>query len=113
MVGFRFLGRLAQEPAARATDRRHPLRLGAYIIGFRLGQLRHEAGLGRELAAQMNVTQARISQLENGDLDQLELEFDTLRRCVAALGDRLRLVADIDDRDVTVSSTEINRDATA
>lgn len=83
----------------------------AYILGHRLGQLRAETGMGQaELAARMGVSQPRVSQLEQGELGQMEL--DTIRRYVAALGGRLRVVADFDDHDVTVSANQIDREET-
>ncbi|UOX87836.1 helix-turn-helix domain-containing protein [Amycolatopsis sp. FBCC-B4732] len=75
----------------------------AFVLGFRLAQLREDAGLSQtELAKRMGVSQPRISQLEQGDPGQMEL--DTLRRYISALGGRLRVVADFDDHDVTVSA---------
>ncbi|WP_439384144.1 helix-turn-helix domain-containing protein [Amycolatopsis lexingtonensis] len=77
----------------------------AYVLGFRLAQVREDAGLSQaELARRMGVSQPRISQLEQGDPGQMEL--DTLRRYITALGGRLRVVADFDDHDVTVSAAE-------
>jgi DNA-binding XRE family transcriptional regulator len=77
----------------------------AYVLGFRLAQLREDAGISQtELARRMGVSQPRISQLEQGDPGQMEL--DTLRRYITALGGRMRVVADFDDHDVTVSAAE-------
>jgi DNA-binding XRE family transcriptional regulator len=77
----------------------------AYVLGFRLAQLREDAGISQtELARRMGVSQPRISQLEQGDPGQMEL--DTLRRYITALGGRMRVVADFDDHDVTVSSAQ-------
>lgn len=50
----------------------------------------------------MGVSQPRISQLEQGDPGQMEL--DTIRRYIVALGGRMRVVADFDDHDVTISA---------
>ncbi|MBN6038588.1 helix-turn-helix domain-containing protein [Amycolatopsis sp. 195334CR] len=75
----------------------------AHLVGFRLAQLREQAGVSQtELARRIGVSQPRVSQLENGDLAQMEL--DTVRRYIAALGGRLRVVAGFDDRDVVVSA---------
>ena len=83
-------------------------RTHAYIVGFRLAVLREHAGVTQtELAARMGVSQPRISQLEKGELSQLEV--DTVGRYVAALGGHLKIVADFDDHEVTVSSSEIDR----
>lgn len=75
----------------------------AYILGFRLSRLREDVGLSQtEVAKRMGVSQPRISQLEQGDPSQMEL--DTLRRYIGALGGRMRVVADFDDHDVTIST---------
>jgi predicted XRE-type DNA-binding protein len=85
-------------------------RTQAYVLGFRLAQLREQQGLSQsEVAARMGISQPRVSQLERGDVDQMVV--DTLERYVAALGGRLRVVADFDDHDVTVSTSEIDRSA--
>jgi transcriptional regulator with XRE-family HTH domain len=73
------------------------------VLGFRLGQLREQANVTQaELARRMGVSQPRISQLEQGDPNQLTV--DTIRRYVAGLGAHLKIVVDFDDRDVTVST---------
>ncbi len=80
----------------------------AYILGDRLAQLRTQEGLTQaEIADRMQVSQARVSKLERGDLDQLEV--GTIRRYVASLGSNLKLVADFEDHDVTVSTSEVDR----
>lgn len=77
----------------------------AYILGHRLAELRGEVGLTQaEIAARMGISQPRISKLENGDLAQMEV--DTLRRYVDALGGRLQIVVDFKDRHVTVSTSQ-------
>jgi predicted XRE-type DNA-binding protein len=90
----------AREEARRATN--------AYILGYRLSQLREEMGLTQtELASRMGISQPRVSQMEKGDIDQLEV--DTIRRYIAALGGKLKIVADFEDHDVTVSTSERDR----
>lgn len=75
----------------------------AYVLGFRLAELRQETGLSQtDLADRMGISQPRVSQLENGDVGQMEV--DTLSRYVLALGGHLRLVADFDDRNVTIDA---------
>jgi predicted XRE-type DNA-binding protein len=91
--------------AARAEAR---TRTQGYILGFRLAQLRQEMGLSQaEIASRMGVSQPRVSQLESGDVGQMEV--DTLSRYILALGGRLRLVADFEDHDVDVSTSEVDR----
>ncbi|XVS64971.1 XRE family transcriptional regulator [Actinosynnema sp. CA-299493] len=86
-------------------------RTQAYVLGFRLAQLREQQGLSQsEVAARMGISQPRVSQLERGDVDQMVV--DTLERYITALGGRLHVVADFDDHDVVVSISEIDRSAT-
>ncbi len=85
-------------------------RTQAYVLGFRLAQLRQELHLSQaEVARRMGISQPRVSQLESGDVGQMEI--DTLSRYVLALGGRLKLVADFDDHDVNVSMSEVDREA--
>jgi predicted XRE-type DNA-binding protein len=60
----------------------------------RLAHIRKALGHARQadVAALMGVSQARVSQLESGDLSHTEL--GTLQSYVAALGGSLRVVAD-------------------
>jgi predicted XRE-type DNA-binding protein len=93
--------------AARVEAR---TRTQAYVLGFRLAQLRQELKLSQsEIAKRMGISQPRVSQLESGDVGQMEV--DTLKRYVSALGGRLKLVADFADHDVTVSTSEVDREA--
>src|SRR5262245_57260217 len=93
--------------AARVEAR---TRTQAYVLGFRLAQLRQELHLSQaEVAKRMGISQPRVSQLESGDVGQMEI--DTLSRYVLALGGRLNLIADFDDHDVNVSTSEVAREA--
>lgn len=81
--------------------------INAYVLGFRLGQLREAAGLTQaELADRMGISQPRISQLEKGHLDQMVI--GTIQRYVAALGGTLKIVADFEDHAATVSIPELD-----
>ena len=93
--------------AARAEARNQTQ---AYILGYRLAQLRLRLKLSQAVVAErMGISQPRVSQLEKGDIGQMEVE--TLGRYVLALGGRLRLVADFQDHVVNVSSAEVDQDA--
>jgi transcriptional regulator with XRE-family HTH domain len=82
-------------------------KIETFIIGYQLGQLRADAKLAQvQLAQRMGISQARVSQLERGDINQLEV--DIVRRYVAALGGRLRLVADFDDHDGVITEPEVD-----
>jgi predicted XRE-type DNA-binding protein len=63
----------------------------------RLADIRRAHGHARQadVAAIMGVSQARVSQLESGDLSHTEL--GTLQSYVAALGGELRIVAEFAD----------------
>lgn len=81
----------------------------SYVLGHRLAQLREELGLTQiQVAQRMGISQPRVSQLEKGDTDQMEV--DTIRRYVRALGGKLKIIADFEDHDVTVSTSR--RDST-
>lgn len=72
-------------------------RLLAEARGRRLAEARKSCGLAqREVAARMEVSIARVSQTENGEVAAL----DVLARYVEALGGRLDLVADFGDHTV-------------
>jgi predicted transcriptional regulator len=75
----------------------------AYILGFRLAEIRESVGMSQtEVARRMGVSQPRISQLEQGDPGQMEL--GTIRRYIDALGGQMRVIADFDDHDVIIST---------
>ncbi|MHA6801159.1 helix-turn-helix domain-containing protein [Bounagaea algeriensis] len=92
----------AREHAATLTQ--------AYVLGDRLAQLRETRHVSQaEIAERMGISQARVSKLENGDPAHLEL--GTIRRYITALGATLKLIADFEDHDVTVSRSEVDRSA--
>jgi DNA-binding XRE family transcriptional regulator len=68
--------------------------------GWRLAELRERRGLTQaEVAARMDVSTARISQIENGDISTQ----DVLQRYVAALGGALKLIADFGDEQLKIA----------
>jgi transcriptional regulator with XRE-family HTH domain len=78
----------------RAATRRH-------VHGYQLRTLRKEAGLTQvELAEKLDVSQNRISRLERGVIDSVQL--DTLQRYVEALGATLRVTVDCDQYTMTL-----------
>ncbi len=73
-----------------------------YINAYRLSELRRERHIKQaDLAAQIGVHQTRISQIEHGDLEHVEIA--TLRAYVGGLGGQLRVVADIDGAEVPIA----------
>jgi DNA-binding XRE family transcriptional regulator len=72
------------------------------VRAHRLAALRKAQGETQEaLAKLMDVSQVRVSQIENGDMGRTEV--GTLRSYVEALGGRLRIVAEIGDTAVTIN----------
>ncbi|QIS14636.1 helix-turn-helix domain-containing protein [Nocardia arthritidis] len=67
--------------------------------GWRLAEMRKRRGLTqREVADQMSISIARVSQIEKGEVSTR----DVLDRYVAALGGKLKLVADFGDEQLLV-----------
>lgn len=77
-------------------------RLYAQVRAHRLAELRHEQALTQKaVAASMGVSSPRVSAIETGDVDHVEVA--TLRSYVEALGGRLRVLADFGDTEYTVA----------
>lgn len=89
-------GQITEDGVAEARAERE-----AYIAGYRLAELRKHTGMTQvQLAQAMGVSQARVSAMERGDMDTLTVA--TVRAYVDALGGQVRLVASLDDTDVTL-----------
>ncbi|MBA4861777.1 helix-turn-helix transcriptional regulator [Streptomyces sp. PSKA54] len=72
----------------------------ARIRGHELAALRRDTGLTqKDVAAALGVSQARVSQIENGEVDSL----DTLRAYAAALGGEVAVVIRRGDVSVQVA----------
>jgi transcriptional regulator with XRE-family HTH domain len=64
-------------------------------IGYHLAQMRKQRGMTQaEFARVMAVSQARVSRMEHGDLEKMQVE--SVAAYVAAIGGHLRLVADFE-----------------
>src|SRR5664279_3243680 len=84
--------------AARAAARTE---LDAEIAGYRLKQIRLEQRRTQtELADEMQVSQRRVSAIESAAISTTEV--GTIAAYVAALGGRLRLVADFNGETVVI-----------
>ena len=86
------------DPARRAAAR--DIR-NARDIGYHLAQMRKQRGLTQaEVARAMGVSQARVSRMEHGDIEKMQVE--SVAAYVAAIGGgHLRLVADFDQATTT------------
>ncbi len=78
------------DPARRTAAR--DIR-NARDIGYHLAQIRKQRGLTQaEVARAMGVSQTRVSRMEHGDVEKMQVE--SVAAYVAAIGGHLRLVAD-------------------
>ncbi|RZU73409.1 helix-turn-helix protein [Micromonospora kangleipakensis] len=80
----------------------HTERMLGEIRAERLKEVRERHGVSQtELAGRMEVSQARVSAIEKGELSTTE--FGTIARYVAGLGGKLQIVADFGDEQVVLS----------
>ena len=94
----------AEEIQAGARD------LLAQARGHQLAETRKQLGIGqKDIAAAMEFTIARVSQIEHGAVTS----FEVIARYVEALGGRLDLVADFGDRTVRLPVTDTASSAAA
>ncbi len=85
-----------RRPARREKVDAHKDRMIAETRAWRLRELREQFDLTQvELAAELDVSQNRVSRIEHGDIDKTQV--DTLRRYVEALGGKLRLEVQVGD----------------
>ncbi|SDI44030.1 Helix-turn-helix domain-containing protein [Sinosporangium album] len=83
--------------AVRETDREQRR---AELRGAQLAEMRKRLGISQKLLAErMSISQARVSQIEHGQIGGL----DVLRSYVVALGGTLDVVADFGDHTVKVA----------
>lgn len=95
-------------PEADALAEEDTARIEAERQGYALSSLRKESGrTQKEVAQVMGVSQARISQIEHGRIDSLEL----LRSYISAIGGELHLRVDRGPLSVTLDIP--GNDATA
>ncbi|MER7962640.1 helix-turn-helix transcriptional regulator [Streptomyces ardesiacus] len=67
----------------------------AYVLGHHLREIREEQGLTQaQVAASVGISQARVSQIERGEIHHLE----TMRTYAAALGARITVSIEYGDR---------------
>ncbi|MEO3860372.1 XRE family transcriptional regulator [Acrocarpospora sp. B8E8] len=77
-------------------------RMAAEIRAYRLAEIRREQDLTqRDVAAAMGVSGPRVSAIEHGELDRVEVS--TLRAYVEALGGKMRVIADFGDTEYKIA----------
>jgi predicted XRE-type DNA-binding protein len=85
------------DPARRAAARDAR---NAKDVGYHLAQMRKQRGLTQaQVAEAMGVSQARVSKMEHGDVERMQVE--SIAAYVTAIGGHLRLVADFDQSTTT------------
>lgn len=105
---FRILSnKLRADPERRAIVEQHER---AMRVALRLAALREARGVTQaQLAQELDVSQAHISQVEHKD----DLYLSTLRRYVAALGGRLELTAVFPDQTIRLTAAPLSSDRDA
>jgi DNA-binding XRE family transcriptional regulator len=94
------LERAIQTAGGRAEFETGVARLLDEAQGWRLAEMRKRRGLTqRQVSERMDVSVARVSQIERGEVSTREV----MDRYVAALGGTLKLIADFGDEQLKVS----------
>ncbi|MFI6801516.1 helix-turn-helix domain-containing protein [Streptosporangium canum] len=94
--------RLHPELATPGRQAAAEAELDAYVAGYHLKELRKSLGETQaDVAAALGISQSRVSQIENGDLDAMELE--TLRAYAAALGGHVDVTISVGPHSVKVA----------
>ncbi|MCC5579602.1 helix-turn-helix transcriptional regulator [Microtetraspora sp. AC03309] len=76
--------------------------LDAYVAGHHLKELRKALGKTQaDIAAALGISQSRVSQIENGDPEVMEIE--TLRAYANALGGHLQVTISVGSHSVKVA----------
>lgn len=89
------LRKLPQERRERIEERAQGL-----LMEMALQELRQQRGLTQQqLADRLEMQQAAVSKMES----QTDIHLSTLRRIVAAMGGRLKLVATFPDAEVVIN----------
>lgn len=80
----------------------HKQRMLDEIHAYQLRELREASAVTQvELAERLQVSQNRVSRIERGDLERVQV--DTLRRYVAALGGTLHVDAEVNGERIKIA----------
>ncbi len=94
------LDTMPQDRRERVEDRA----LGM-LVEMALQEIRQDRNITQvQLAEQLELNQAAISKMEH----QSDMHISTLRRLLAAMGGRLKLVAEFPDQDVVIRQFDSN-----
>jgi DNA-binding transcriptional regulator YiaG len=93
---------LSKRPADRVAVDAHKKRMLDEVRAYRLRELREASELTQvELAALLQVSQNRVSRLEHGDIERVQV--DTLRKYVEAVGGHLRVEVELGDERIQIA----------
>lgn len=93
---------MKKRPGNRAAIDAHKQRMLDEVRAYRLRALREQAALTQvELAKRLQVSQNRVSRMEQGDINRVQI--DTLRRYVEAVGGELRVEVELGDERVRIA----------
>ncbi len=95
-MGINLEDLLAKRPVRRHSVEAHKVRMLDQVRAYRLKELRKAQHLTqKQVAERLEVGQNRVSTIERGELDRIQL--DTLRRYVDAVGGTLRIEVELGD----------------
>lgn len=87
---------MTERPVDREAVELIKKRMIAEVRAYRLRELREALSMTQvELAERLDVSQNRVSRIENGDIERAQV--DTLRRYVEAVGGQLRIEVELGD----------------
>lgn len=93
---------LAKRPVDRSAVDTHKARMLEQVRAYRLQELREARELTQQqVADRLGVKQNRVSNIERGDLANVQL--DTLRRYVDAVGGTLRIEVELGDDRIQIA----------
>jgi predicted transcriptional regulator len=93
---------LLLRPVEREIVDAHKQRMLDEVHAYQLRELREAAAVTQvELAERLQVSQNRVSRIERGDLERVQV--DTLRRYVAALGGTLHVDAEVNGERIKIA----------
>lgn len=101
-MGKSFRELQAELPVDREAVEAIKREMWAEVRSYRLRELREQTAMTQvQLAEALDVSQNRISRIENGDIERTQV--DTLRRYVEAFGGKLHIEVVMDDSSFTIA----------
>ncbi len=93
---------LAERPVDREAVDHHKRRMLDEVRAYRLRDLREAVNMTQvQLAGRLNVSQNRVSRIEQGDVEHAQL--NTLRKYAEAVGGRLRVEVELGEDRIQIA----------